>query len=158
MPNYAPSKENWFAPQLPPSPPPPPPPVKIGVWHRKMENLPEVRIYTIEYLHYSCRVNCKVPMHNTTVSATQRPDRAKTPYLSARGITRALIGGGGVYSYIRVLPDGFLLKSVVFNFISKEIRPAKHEYMNIHPPPPPLLSAYHVTIHSSCHVPSQGTY
>ena len=27
----------------------------------------------------------------------------------ARGVTRALIGGG-VYSYIRVLPDGFLLK------------------------------------------------
>ncbi len=26
------------------------------------------------------------------------------------GVTRALIGGGGVYSYIRVLPDGFLLK------------------------------------------------
>ncbi len=27
-----------------------------------------------------------------------------------RGVTRALIGGEGVYSYIRVLPDGFLLK------------------------------------------------
>ena len=26
------------------------------------------------------------------------------------GVTRALIGGGGVYSYIRVLPDEFLLK------------------------------------------------
>ena len=32
------------------------------------------------------------------------------------GVTRALIGGGGggVYSYIRVLPDGFLLKSDFF--------------------------------------------
>ncbi len=45
------------------------------------------------------------------------------------GVTRALIGGGGggVYSYIRVLPDGFLLKLSSF--------------MNIHPPPPPPISA-----------------
>ena len=57
------------------------------------------------------------------------------------GETRALIGGGGggggEYSYIRVLPDEFLLKSVVFKFISKEISRAELEYMNIHPPPPP---------------------
>ena len=41
------------------------------------------------------------------------------------GITRVLIGGRGgggcEYSYIRVLPDEFLLKSAVFKFISKEI-------------------------------------
>ena len=50
-------------------------------------------------------------------------------------VPRALIGGGGgVYSYIRVMPDGFLLKSVVFKLISKEISWAEHEYMNIHPP------------------------
>ena len=33
--------------------------------------------------------------------------------LITSGVTKALIGGGGgggVYSYIRVLPDGFLLK------------------------------------------------
>ena len=55
-----------------------------------------------------------------------------------RAVARALIGGGGgggVYSYIRVMPDGFLLKSVVFMLISKEISRAYHEYMNIHPPP-----------------------
>ncbi len=53
-------------------------------------------------------------------------------------IARALIGGrGGVYSYTRVMPDEFLLKSVVFKLISKEISRAEHEYMNIHPPPPP---------------------
>ncbi len=46
------------------------------------------------------------------------------PWLTAR----ALIGGGGVYSYIHVMPDGFLLKSVVFKFISKEISRAEHEY------------------------------
>ena len=34
------------------------------------------------------------------------------------------------------MPDGFLLKSVVFKLISKEISRAEHEYMNIHPPPP----------------------
>ena len=36
------------------------------------------------------------------------------------------------------MPDGFLLKSVVFKLISKEISRAEHEYMNIHPPPPPI--------------------
>ena len=42
--------------------------------------------------------------------------------VSGRGVTRALIWGmGGEYSYIRVLPNEFLLKSVVFKFISKEI-------------------------------------
>ena len=30
-----------------------------------------------------------------------------------RAETKALIGGGGAYSYIRVLPDEFLLKSTV---------------------------------------------
>ena len=54
-----------------------------------------------------------------------------------RAVARALIGGGGgVYSYIRVMPDEFLLKSVVFRLILKEISRAEHEYMNIHPPPP----------------------
>ena len=33
--------------------------------------------------------------------------------VGGRAETKALIGGGGVYSYIRVLPDEFLLKSVV---------------------------------------------
>ena len=54
-------------------------------------------------------------------------------YHAFRAVARALIGGGG-YSYIRVMPDGFLLKSVVFKLISKEISRAQHEYMNIHPP------------------------
>ena len=51
---------------------------------------------------------------------------------------RALIGGGGgEYSYIRILPNKFLLKSVVFKFISKEISWVEDKYMNIHTPPPP---------------------
>ena len=49
--------------------------------------------------------------------------------LSCRAVARTLIGGGGgIYSYIRILPDGFLLKSIVFMV-------CEHEYMNIHPPP-----------------------
>ena len=36
----------------------------------------------------------------------------QVPFL-CRAETKALIGGGGVYSYIHVLPDEFLLKSVV---------------------------------------------
>ena len=40
------------------------------------------------------------------------------------------------FSYIRVLPDGHLLKPVVFELISKEIRRAEHyEYVKIHPYP-----------------------
>jgi hypothetical protein len=38
---------------------------------------------------------------------------------------------GAIYSYIRVMPHGFLLKSVVPESISKEVRRAEHEYMNI---------------------------
>jgi hypothetical protein len=37
-------------------------------------------------------------------------------------------GGGGEYSYTRVLPDVFLLKAIVFTV-------CEHDYMNIHPPP-----------------------
>ncbi len=36
-------------------------------------------------------------------------------------------GGGGVYSYIRVMPDEFLLKSIVLKLVSKEISGAEHE-------------------------------
>jgi hypothetical protein len=39
-----------------------------------------------------------------------------------------VVGGGEVYSYIRVLPNGFLLKAIVFTV-------CEHEYMNIHTPP-----------------------
>ncbi len=53
---------------------------------------------------------------------------------------RALFLLGWEYSYIRILPDIFHLKSVV-KFISKEISWAEHEYMSIQlpPPPPPQL-------------------
>ena len=46
---------------------------------------------------------------------------------------RGLIGG-----CIYILPDEFLVKSVVFKLISKEISRAEHEFMNIPPPPPPI--------------------
>ena len=36
------------------------------------------------------------------------------------------------------MPDEFLLKSVIFKLISKEISRAEHEYMNTPPPPPPI--------------------
>ncbi len=39
------------------------------------------------------------------------------------------------------MPDEFLLKSVVFKLISKEISRAEQEYMNIPPPPPPAINA-----------------
>ena len=53
-------------------------------------------------------------------------------------MSKALIGGGGgAYSYIRVLPDEFLLKSTVMTTDFKEFRRVEREYMNVPPPPPP---------------------
>jgi hypothetical protein len=46
--------------------------------------------------------------------------------VAARAVDRPIIGGGGAYSYIRVLPDGFLLKAIVFTV-------CEHEYMNTPP-------------------------
>ena len=62
------------------------------------------------------------------------PDWISTPKFG--GETRALIGGGGEYSYIRVLPDEFLLKSAVIkvNFKRNSLgRTRRYEYS---PPPP----------------------
>jgi hypothetical protein len=44
---------------------------------------------------------------------------------------------GGENSYTHVLPDGFLLKAIVFTV-------CEHDYMNVHPPPPPpiIVSSY----------------
>ena len=47
--------------------------------------------------------------------------------MELRAIATLIIGGGGD-SYIRVIPDGFLLIAIVFTV-------CEHEYMNIHPPP-----------------------
>ena len=49
------------------------------------------------------------------------------------GVTRALIGGGGG---IFIYSCSARRISFEIKFISKEIRRAEHEYMNIHPPPP----------------------
>ena len=51
-----------------------------------------------------------------------------------RDVTGTLIGGGGVYSYIHVLPDEFLFKSNSNSSLLKETRRAEHEYVNIHTP------------------------
>ena len=80
-----------------------------------------------------------ISFDNTLCMELQPFKTQKLCNIIARAVARALIGGGGgVYSYIRVTPDEFLLKSVVFKLISKEISRAEHEYMNIHPPPPQL--------------------
>ena len=55
---------------------------------------------------------------------------------TCRGETRALIGGGGEYSYIRVLPDEFLLKLTLMTADFKRNssgRTRRYEYS--HPPP-----------------------
>ena len=38
-----------------------------------------------------------------------------------RGVTGALIGGGGVFSYIHVLPDKFLLKFFILSSFQKKL-------------------------------------
>ena len=54
-----------------------------------------------------------------------------------RAVTKALIGGGGGYSYIRVLPDEFLLKSVVITVdFKRNSSGRKRIYEYAHPPPP----------------------
>ena len=52
-----------------------------------------------------------------------------------RAETKALIGGG-VYSYIRVLPDEFLLKSVVITVDFKRNSSGRTRIYEYAPPPP----------------------
>ena len=53
-----------------------------------------------------------------------------------RGETTALIGGGGVNIHIFLFcPTNFFWNQLSLRLISKEIRRAEHEYMNIHLPP-----------------------
>jgi hypothetical protein len=52
-------------------------------------------------------------------------ESASSSFPRRRTVPRAIMGGGGIYSYIRVLPDGFLLKVIVFTV-------CEHEHMNIH--------------------------
>ena len=58
--------------------------------------------------------------------------------INVRAVTKALIGGGGgVYSYIRVLPDEFLLKSVV---ITDDFKRNSSGRTRIHEYAPPQLT------------------
>ena len=76
--------------------------------------------------------------------------------LIPRAVARTLIGGGGgVYSYIHVLPDKFLFKSNSNWSIWNEICRAKHEYMNIHPPINVLATALLIPdslLFAMCHI------
>jgi hypothetical protein len=74
-------------------------------------------------------------VNNSAQNATAHWGDLLTPTITpiTRAVARALIGGGRCCSYIRVMPDEFLLKSVVFKLISKDISRAEYEYMNIHP-------------------------
>ena len=46
-----------------------------------------------------------------------------------------LTGEGEVHAILDILPDEFILKSVVLGFVSKEISRAEHEYLYSPPPP-----------------------
>ena len=59
-----------------------------------------------------------------------------------RAETKALIGGGGgAYSYIRVLPDEFLLKSTVMTTDVKRNSSRRTRIYEYTPPPPPPINA-----------------
>ena len=67
----------------------------------------------------------------------------------SRAETKALIGGGGVYIHIFAFcPTNFFWNQLSLQLISKEIRRAEREYMNMHPPPPinALVSALHLSL------------
>ena len=72
-------------------------------------------------------------------------------YIVTRAKTKALIGGGGVYSYIHVLLDEFLLKSVVITVDFKRNSSGRTRIYEYAPPPPTdaLVSALIVTPSSS---------
>jgi hypothetical protein len=55
--------------------------------------------------------NLEIAVH--TNSGIHNPQQAES-FSKIRIVATALIGGGGVYSYIPVLPDRFQKKSVVF--------------------------------------------
>ena len=53
-----------------------------------------------------------------------------------RAVTKALIGGDiHIFSFC---PTNFFLNQLSLKLISKEIRREEREYMNMHPPPPPI--------------------
>ena len=54
-----------------------------------------------------------------------------------RALTKAFIGEGGGYSYIRVLPYEFLLKSVVITVDFKRNSSCRTRIYEYAPPPPP---------------------
>ena len=78
--------------------------------------------------HFSCRPQC---------SCTVEQKRAREG-LDNRGETRALIGKGGEYSYFLVLPDKFLLKSVVIKVNFKRNSSDRTRIYEYKLPPPQL--------------------
>ncbi len=95
-----------------------------------------------DYSHFTVLRLTKVPVLSGNIQ--QILSGYRIPAHPHSAVARALIGGGGgggdIHAYIHVVPDEFILKSVVFKFISKEHGiegRAEHEYMNITPPPPP---------------------
>ena len=57
-----------------------------------------------------------------------------SPVSAARAVARALIGGGCICIY----SGSDRLVSFEIKLISKEVSRAEPEYINIHPPPPPI--------------------
>ena len=54
-----------------------------------------------------------------------------------RAVTKALIGGVDIHIFA-FCQTNFFWNQLSLKLISKEIRRAEREYMNMHPPPPPI--------------------
>ena len=62
---------------------------------------------------------------------------------SGRAVARALIGGGGVCSYIYVLPGEFLLKSTLMTTDCKRNSSGRTRIYEYTPPPPPIRGLFY---------------
>ena len=106
-------------------------------------------------IHRVNLLNIQVASSSTTTTTTteanhflngrsllQKTDELSThisTHYTDRAVTKALIGGGGggAYSYIRVLPDEFLLKSTVMTTDFKRNSSGRTRIYEYPPPPPP---------------------
>ena len=94
-------------------------------------------------LHYYILVAKFILKYHNWRSQYRIPSSLRYRMHISRAVARTLIGGGGVYSYIQVLPDWLLLKSTSFQ---KKL--IGHD-LNIWIYTPPLINALATALHIS---------
>ena len=79
-----------------------------------------------------------IERYNRTFYACIHGREFQNKQRAGRAVTKALTGGGGGYSHIRVLPDEFLLKSVVITVDFKGNSSGRTRIYEYAPPPSQL--------------------